>query len=63
MFTHLINSMQSIFKTEMLIYQSRANLDENILFGKITHHTNAEIGKMLVRSMFGNRILHFHSGP
>ena len=26
-----------IFKTKMLIYQSKANLDEKILFGKITH--------------------------
>ena len=34
-----------IFKTEMLIYQSKANLDENILFGKITHHLDLKVGK------------------
>ena len=28
--------MRPIFKTEMFIYQSKANLDENILFGNIT---------------------------
>ena len=46
----------------MLIYQSKANLDEKILFGKITHHLNPEIRKMLVRSMFGNKDSSFHSG-
>ena len=30
-------SMWPIFKDEMSIYQSKANLDEEILFGKITH--------------------------
>ena len=29
-----IKIMDTIFKTKMLIYQSKANLDENILFGK-----------------------------
>ena len=33
----VIKSMRPIFKTEMLIYQLKANLDERILFGKITH--------------------------
>ena len=33
-----IKSMWPLFKTEMLIYQSKANLDEKILFGKLTHH-------------------------
>ena len=32
-----IKSMRPIFKTEMLIYQSKANLDEKILFGNITY--------------------------
>ena len=31
-----LQSMRPIFTTKMLIYQSKANLDENILFGKIT---------------------------
>ena len=33
-----INSMRPIFKTEMLIYKAKANFDEKILFGNITHH-------------------------
>ena len=32
-----IKSMFLIFKTKMLIYQSKANLDEEILFGKVRH--------------------------
>ena len=32
-----IKSMRPIFKTEMFINQSKANLDEKICFGKITH--------------------------
>ena len=54
-FTHLkgyrLKSMLPIFKTKILIYQSMANLDEKILFGKITHHLDPDIGKMLVRDM------------
>ena len=29
--------MQPVFETEMLIYQSKASLDEKILFRRITH--------------------------
>ena len=47
----------------MLIYQSKANLDEKILFGKITRHLDPEIRKMLVRGMFGNENSTFHPGP
>ena len=40
-FTHLvgceIRSMRPILITEMLIYQSKANLDEKISYGKIAH--------------------------
>ena len=50
--------MRLIFKTEMLIYQSKANLDEKILFSKITHHSDPEIRKMLVNGMFGNKAPH-----
>ena len=46
--------MRPIFKTEMLIYQSKANLDEKILFGKITDHLDSEIRKILVNGKFGN---------
>ena len=41
MFTRLasygIKGMQPMFKNEILIYQSKVNLDEKILLGKITH--------------------------
>ena len=50
-----IKSMRLIFKTKMLIFQSTANSDEKILFGKITHHLDLDITKMLVRSIFGNK--------
>ena len=35
-------------------YQIKANLDEKILFGEITHHLYPEIRKMLVNGSFGN---------
>ena len=44
--------MRPIFKTEMLMYHSKANLDEKTLFGKITHHLGSEIWAIKVRSMF-----------
>ena len=52
-----------MLKTEMLIYLSKANLAQKILFGKITHHLDPEIRKMLERGMFGNKNSTFHSGP
>ena len=51
-----IKNMRPIFKSEMLIYLSKANLDEKILFGKVTHHLDPEIRKMLVS--LGARIPH-----
>ncbi len=50
--------MRLIFKTEMLIYHAKANLDEKILFGRIIHLQNPQIGKMLVRGLYGNREFH-----
>ena len=41
--------MRPIFKTEILIIQSKANLDEKILFGKITRHFDEEIRKILTK--------------
>lgn len=41
-----------IIKMKMLICQSRANADVTILFGKITHLSDPEIGKMLARGLF-----------
>ena len=46
--------MRPIFKTEMFIYQSKANLDEKSLFGKISHQSDPEIRKMLVNGKFRN---------
>ena len=54
--------MWPLFKTEMLIYQSKVNLDEKILFDKFTHHVDPEVGKMLVRGMLGQKNSTFHSG-
>ena len=50
-----VNSMRPIFKTKMFTYQSKANLDVEILFGKITDHLDQEIRKMLVRGLYGNQ--------
>ena len=65
-FTHLacheMKCSWLIFKTKLLIFQSKANLDENILFGKITHHLVPEVRKMLVRGMFWKHNSTFHSG-
>ena len=52
--------MQPTFKTEMLIYQSKGNLDEKNLFGKITHHLDPEIRKMQVNGIYGNKNSIFH---
>ena len=47
--------MSSIFKTKMLIYQSKANLDEKIFFSKIKHLQDPTTIKVLVRGLYGNR--------
>ena len=39
--------MRLIFKTETLINQSKANLDQKILFGNATHLIDPKIKKML----------------
>ena len=46
--------MRPIFKTKMLIYHSKANLDVKILFGIITYLIDPEIRKMLESSLYGN---------
>ena len=55
--------MRLIFKTTMLIYPSKANLDEDIWFGKITNHLDPESRKierkMLAKDMFGKEDPHF----
>ena len=40
-----------MFKIEMLIFQPTANLDEKVLFDKITHMQEPNIRKMPVRSL------------
>ena len=55
--------MRPICKTEMLIHQSKANLDEKILFRNISHHLDPEIRKMIVKGKFGNEDSTFQAGP
>ena len=53
-----------MFKNKTLIYQLKANLDEQSLLGKIIHHLDPEIMKMLVKNgKFGNENSKFHAGP
>ena len=40
-----MKSTLPIFRTEMFIFQSKANLDVKIVFDKITHHLEPEISK------------------
>ena len=58
-----VKSMRPIVETSMLIYQSKANLDVKILFGKIKQLQDPEIMKMLETGLFGNHDSTFHSGP
>ena len=53
-----IKSMRPIFETKMLIYQSKANLDGKVLFGKITLLEDPKIRDMPVRGLYGNREFH-----
>ena len=55
--------MRPIFKNRMLIYQSKADLDVKILFGKITHLVDPEIRKMLEWGLYENQDSTSHSGP
>ena len=52
--------MWPIFKNKILIFQLRANKAGKNLFGKIIHHLDQEIRKMLVRDMFWNKNSTFH---
>ena len=55
--------MWAIFKINMLTYQSKANVDEKILFGKIAHYLDPGIRKMLEGACFWIKNSTFHSGP
>ena len=50
--------MRPIFKTKLLMYQSKAKLDEKMFFGKITHREDPNIRKLPVRGLYGNREFH-----
>ena len=50
--------MRPIIKTEMLVNQSKANLDEIILFHTIIHHLDREIRKCWKRVCLGTKIPH-----
>ena len=56
-----IETIWLIFKTELLIYQSRANLKQTILFGKLTHHLGSAMRKVPIRSLHWNRQFHVWS--
>ena len=56
-----IRSTRLIFKTELLVYQAKANLDVKF-FGKITHLLYQTMRKMLVRSLCGLENSTFHAG-
>ena len=53
-----MKSMWAIFKTNKLTYQSKANLDEKIFVGKLTHHLDPEIRKYCKEHVLGSRIAH-----
>ena len=44
-----MKSVRPIFKTKLLIYQSKDNLDAEILFGKIAYGLDPEIREILVK--------------
>ena len=47
-----IKSSPPMFRTEILIYQSRSNFDLKILFGKVTHLLEPEIREKLVKFFY-----------
>ena len=55
--------MWLLFKTKLLIYQSKANLDVKILFGKIIRHLDPAIRKNCLKDKFGNQDSTFRFGP
>ena len=59
----IVKREKSKVKSEMLIYQSKANLKDRVLFGDIPHLIDPEIREMLVNGLFRNKYFTFHSGP
>ena len=66
-FRHLegcrVKSPGRIFKTKMLIYQSKANIKVKTLFREITYLMDPANRKVLVRGVYENENFTFHSGP
>ena len=58
-----IISLLPIFKTDMLIYQSKANLHVKIFIRNISHLIDPEIRKILLKGVLGNKNSTFHSVP
>ena len=52
-----IDSIRLIFKTKMLIYQSKVNLDVKILFDNIIHHIDLEMRKGFMGTKIPHSIL------
>ena len=48
--------LRPIFKTEMLVFQSKPNLEENIFMVKSFNQFDLEIRIILVRTCLGTRI-------
>ena len=55
--------MRPTFKTDMVIYQSMADLYVKISFLKVTHLLHSEIRTLLVKDLFGNDHSAFCSVP
>ena len=58
-----IKNMRLIFINEMSIYQSKANLDEKILFGEITHHFGPRNKENVGKQQVCKQDSTIHSGP
>ena len=56
-----IKNVRPMVTTEVLIYQSNANFDVKILFGKIALYLDPELRKTLVRGLYGDENFMFYS--
>ena len=57
-----IKSTRLIFKTVMLMYKSKANIDEKNFVWQYHSSFRPKVRKLLVRGMLGNEDSTFHSG-
>ena len=58
-----VKSTWPIFKTKILICQSKVNLDGKIFFGTMTHHVDPEIRKIMMSGLYEDEKSTFHSSP